>query len=225
MILHPEKKLKIFMLMPFEIGLEEIYRQYIETPITKLGHIIRRADDISSSTNILNDIIENIIKSDIIIADLTGKNPNVFYELGRAHQLKKWMIQIAKQGEDLPFDLKQIRTIFYNTDTLGREQLQNKVLEYIESFNQAKFIDNEIIELFNSESFKESISICEYLLENESDLSKDQLLRLAEVTQENNQLYKSYRVRDILRPLFTRQKGLLPKDLREKLEHFGWVDN
>lgn len=77
--------LNIFMLMPFRDDLDKIYNEYIKNPLIEEGYNINRADDISKSTNILEDIVDFIIKSDIIIADLTGKNPNVFYELGRSH--------------------------------------------------------------------------------------------------------------------------------------------
>jgi len=212
------------MLMPFKNDLEEIYKLYIKKPLLELGYNVKRADDISKSTSILEDIVNHIIKSDIIIADLTYKNPNVFYELGRAHQLKKWMVQIAQEGEELPFNLKLIRTIFYKTDNSGLERLKEQIILYIETFEKEKYIDRIITDLENSESFSEAIDITQYFMENESDISKDQLIRIAKATQENDQLYKSYRVLDILKPLLSKQKGLLPEKLRDRLEYYGWIE-
>ncbi|MEJ2251158.1 MAG: hypothetical protein P8Y70_18145 [Candidatus Lokiarchaeota archaeon] len=81
-----KKEFRIFMLMPFDNNLSEIYKESIKKPLEELGHRVSRADDIFRSTPIMDDVINSIKRADIIIADLTGRNPNVFYELGRAHE-------------------------------------------------------------------------------------------------------------------------------------------
>ena len=65
---------------------------------------------------ITTHIIELIQRADLIVADLTGHNPNVHYELGVAHALGKQVIPMMMTGDDLPFDNSQMRTIFYSRD-------------------------------------------------------------------------------------------------------------
>ena len=72
------------------------------------------------------DIIQPIYESDIVIADLTGLNPNVMYELGLAHSFNKKTIVITKDDlSQLPFDLKQYRAKDYDTHFLRFEELLN----------------------------------------------------------------------------------------------------
>jgi hypothetical protein len=70
-----------------------------------------RADKIAEPGIITNDIIEFLDKADLVIADLTGHNPNVFYELAVRHMLRKPIIQIIAAGEKIPFDVASARTI------------------------------------------------------------------------------------------------------------------
>ena len=63
-----------------------------------------RADGIASPGLITRQIVTHLIESDLVIADLSGHNPNVFYELALRHALKKPFVQMIHKGEDLPFD-------------------------------------------------------------------------------------------------------------------------
>ena len=75
-----------------------------------------RADQIPGSGLISVQVIERLIKEDLVIADLTGRNPNVFYELAVRHAMRKPFIQLIKKGEQIPFDLKDLRTIEIDTE-------------------------------------------------------------------------------------------------------------
>ena len=122
----------IFILMPFDNPLTIIYENYIKKPLKSKGFIIKRADDIYKPNPILEDILDNLSKADLIIAELTGRNPNVFYELGRAHEQDKVVIQICQKTEDIPFDLRHIRTIIYEDSPEGCEKLEKDILKFIE---------------------------------------------------------------------------------------------
>lgn len=80
-----------------------LYRYLIADGLSNLGYDVRRADDILSQNNILSDIISSIYSSDLIVADLTGSNPNVYYELGIAHAFNKNVILLIQDIEELPF--------------------------------------------------------------------------------------------------------------------------
>lgn len=85
--------------------------------LAELGYIkFERADFISRTGNITQQVIELLLDSDLVIADLSGKNANVFYELGIRHATNKAFVQIKNQNEIIPFDLSQVRTISYNYD-------------------------------------------------------------------------------------------------------------
>ena len=125
--------LNIFMLMPFKEELTRIYEKFIKKPLENMGYIIKRSDNFFKSSPIIDDILESIENADIIIADLTGNNPNVFYELGRAHEKNKVVIQICQKGQKIPFDLGYIRTIIYDNSLSGYMYLQHQILKYVET--------------------------------------------------------------------------------------------
>ena len=127
----------IFMLMPFEKDLTNIYEQYIKEPLISKGYNVKRADDFYRSTDILADILNSISDADIIIADLTGRNPNVFYELGIAHRNNiKNVILICQKEDDIPFDLRGKRTILYENTLEGYKKLREEVPKYIKEIDE-----------------------------------------------------------------------------------------
>lgn len=109
-----EKKSSVFVIMPFQEEFFEVY-EMLKLEFSDKYELTNAGDE-GNQQNILSDIIEPIYKADIIIADLTGLNPNVMYELGIAHTFNKKTIVITKDDlSDLPFDLKQYRAKSYST--------------------------------------------------------------------------------------------------------------
>ncbi len=106
------KKPVVFVIMPFDEDYLELYEELKNSFID--GYEFINAGDLDNQQNILRDIVVGIAKSDIIIADLTGLNPNVFYELGLAHAMNKKVIIITQSIEDLPFDIKSYRACEYS---------------------------------------------------------------------------------------------------------------
>lgn len=82
-----------------------------------------RADDIWERDHILDDVLSLIWRARVVVADLSGKNPNVFYEAGIAHTLGRATILVAKSMDDVPFDLRPIRTLQYLNNGEGRDNL------------------------------------------------------------------------------------------------------
>ena len=80
---------------------------------------------------ILQDIITSIVESEIIIADITSANPNVFYELGYAHAINKTTILLAKRESPLPFDVKNYRVIFYDNTIRGKDNVENQLRKHL----------------------------------------------------------------------------------------------
>src|SRR6185295_4116869 len=81
---------KCFVLMPFSDEFDEVYetiREAVESP--ELNFTCERADDLRGAGHIMESVLKGIGESEIVIADLTNRNPNVFYELGIAHMVKR----------------------------------------------------------------------------------------------------------------------------------------
>ena len=104
-----------FVLMPFDDvqDVQRVYIEYVKPTVEKCGLRCVRADDIYSVSGIMQSIWEAINKSRVIIAEMSNRNPNVFYELGIAHILGKPVIMITQSMDDVPFDLKHLRCIKY----------------------------------------------------------------------------------------------------------------
>jgi len=105
----------------------------IKPAATTKNYKVQRADDLSTPGVITEQIVERIKHDDLVIADLTGGNPNVFYELAVRHAVSKPTIQIIEQGEHPPFDVAGMRTISFNHQDLrsSNEAIQ-EIIEAIE---------------------------------------------------------------------------------------------
>ena len=102
-----------FVIMPFDDEFDDLYNDFLYETLTDLGFAVSRADDLQNAQNIMKDILTGLSESDLIVADLTGLNPNVHYELGLAHALNKPVIMLTQDIGTLPFDLQSYRVIGY----------------------------------------------------------------------------------------------------------------
>lgn len=101
-------------MMPFGEPYEQYYTQIYVPAIEQNGLQSRRADSLYRPSPILHDIWEYINDSILVIADITGRNPNVMYELGLAHAIAKPAIIISNNIDDVPFDLRALRILLYD---------------------------------------------------------------------------------------------------------------
>ena len=127
---NPEKiesSLVSFM-MPFNLEFQNVYTQ-VSSSLEELGLRCRRADNIWENPAIIQDIVSLIDHSNIIICDCTGKNPNVFYEIGIAHTLGREVILITQNMGDIPFDLRHLRTITYQNNGEGLRELSGVITD------------------------------------------------------------------------------------------------
>lgn len=103
-----------FTIMPFGDWHDHYYKHVYKAAIAEAGLKPVRADDLSRSSTIINDIWQYTKDASIVLADLSDTNPNVFYELGLAHALGKPVVLIASTIEEIPFDLRALRVLIYN---------------------------------------------------------------------------------------------------------------
>ncbi len=123
-----------FLIMPFGEEFDAVYESFMKPVLQGVGFEVHRADDIESQQNILKDIVDRISSSDLIVADLTGGNPNVFYELGLAHAIRKPVILATQSVEEVPFDLKSYRLLEYSTHFVEIEKSKQKLIDYANGF-------------------------------------------------------------------------------------------
>lgn len=123
-----------FVLMPFDEEFDDIYKLGIKQSCIDAGAYCERVDEQIYHESILERIYNQISKADIIIADMTNRNANVFYEVGYAHALGKTTILLTQNSDDIPFDLKHYPHIIYN-NKIGKlkEELTTRVRWCIEN--------------------------------------------------------------------------------------------
>lgn len=116
-----------FVLMPFEESMRAIYNDHLRPAIQSEGMSCLRADEIVGTNMITRQIWEKINQARCVVADLTHKNPNVFYEVGVAHALGKDVILVTQSMTDVPFDLQALRCIVYEFTPRGMKALESKL--------------------------------------------------------------------------------------------------
>lgn len=114
---------------------DDVLELVIRPALEPLGYAPQRADEISEPGNITSQVIQRLIDDPLVIADLTGRNPNVFYELAVRHATKQPLIQLIQRGESIPFDVAVMRTISVDLSARGAQEAIAAITE------QAKAID------------------------------------------------------------------------------------
>lgn len=130
--LREAPKHDLFMIMPFERQLEPVFYTHVRNVTSSLSLTAARADVFLSSEQIMRDIWSGIYYARIIMADCTGRNPNVLYEIGIAHTLGIETLLISQRSEDIPFDLGQIRHIIYDYTPDGMADFETQLKTVLE---------------------------------------------------------------------------------------------
>jgi hypothetical protein len=140
-----------FVIMPFgikkhplppheDIDFDTIYHDLIKPVVEKLGIECTRSDEISKAGLIHRDMIERILKSDVVIVDITTGNANVLYELGIRHAAKRTgTIILRREGDAIPFNIGGMRVIDY------QHPASSEVLDHYRSILETN-IRNSLLE-------------------------------------------------------------------------------
>ena len=123
-----ENKKSVFVLTPF---LEKEFETFevIKNTCMEVNLTCTRGDEVFRDKDILTHIISSISKSSVIIANLNGRNANVFYELGICHSMGKPVILISRNKNNLPFDIQNKNIVFYSELSELQTQLKNELLK------------------------------------------------------------------------------------------------
>ena len=125
---NTKKTAFVFVIMPFDKSFNDLYEIGIKSACNAAGADCERVDEQMFLENILERIYNQISRADIVVAEMTGRNPNVFYEAGYAHGLGKPVILLTKSADDIPFDLRHYPHIVYQESIVTlREQLERKI--------------------------------------------------------------------------------------------------
>ncbi|RPI19182.1 MAG: hypothetical protein EHM58_02375 [Ignavibacteriae bacterium] len=157
---------------------DEVFEFIIKPSIEKFGYLINRSDLLSEPGLINKQIIENVLDSELVIADITDHNPNVFYELAIRHFIRKPYIQIIEEGQNIPFDIFNVRTIPINTkDLTSVEEAKKEILLQVENIKDKTVIDSPISSTIIYKDYEKSNNIEKKkfieLLETFTHLAKD----------------------------------------------------
>lgn len=121
----------VFVVMPFSDAMRPIYDDHILPAISQSGLTVSRADSYLTTHPIMSDVWSGIFGAGVVVADCTGRNPNVFYELGVAHTLGRLVVLVAQNHDDVPTDLRHMRYIKYEYTPPGMKQFEQLLAKTI----------------------------------------------------------------------------------------------
>jgi hypothetical protein len=122
-------------MMPFHPNFDAVYAT-LQRVAETAGLRCRRADDIWESPAVIQDVVSLIDRSSVVICDCTGRNPNVFYEIGIAHALGREVILITQAEADIPFDLRHLRFVQYLNNGEGLHALSTRLQPRLSELSQ-----------------------------------------------------------------------------------------
>lgn len=128
-----------FVIMPFVATFQTEYEGVIKPAVEAAGLTPIRADEIYSKPHIVADIWKSLRSARVVVAELTGRNTNVFYEVGLAHALGKPVVIITRKEDDVPFDLKALRYAYYDTnDPFWGDNLKKRLTDMLKNLLMEK---------------------------------------------------------------------------------------
>jgi len=136
---------------------DKVMEYIVEEAVSDYGYYVTRADQMDQPGSITNQVIQKTVSSELVIADLTGHNPNVFYELAVRHATGEPYIQLIKSTESIPFDISDLRTIKYGLDVDQADQAKSQIRSLLESLEEGEpEFDNPISESAEMQSLRKS---------------------------------------------------------------------
>lgn len=227
-----DKKLNCFVIMPFGGWFDLYYKEVYIPAIEAAGFVAKRADDLYRPGNIVNDIWQYTKEADVVLADLTNKNPNVFYELGLAHAIAKPAILITATMDDVPFDLRSLRVIEYNKESpKWGEILQNKITRALKETlsSPEKAIPPTFLEVSKSEKTTVSSEEKDILeLRNELESFKREVRSSRDIKKKSiSRFPTSFEAERFIREMLSKDISieLIRNTLMEEGVPEGWIDD
>jgi hypothetical protein len=136
---HP--KPFIFVAMPYSESFNQVYEAGIKKACELAGAYCERVDEQHYDGTVIERIFNQIAKADVVVCELTSRNPNVFYETGYAHALGKKTLLIASNSDDIPFDLQNFPIVVYGQSLDNLTLLLSEKIEWALQQDLAEFYD------------------------------------------------------------------------------------
>lgn len=114
-----------------------VLKNFLNPVAEKLGYDVLRSDLISTPGKVDDAVITQLVKSDLVVVDITGSNPNVMFELGFRYATKKPYVVISQSLESTPFDIRNIRTLQYTVTAPNIEEINSKLESMISLANES----------------------------------------------------------------------------------------
>lgn len=212
---------------------DQVLKHIITGAVEQLGYEVIRADKISEPGIITHQIIQHIVDAPLVIADLTERNPNVFYELALRHAIRKPLVQLIKKGELIPFDVAATRIIqfdLHNLDSVDAAKVE--ILAQVKSLEAGKNdTDNPISVSLDLKMLKESGNPEERSLADIVEAISDLRLTMTSADKglASSKLYKEFQmmVEDLtskinwLDPNYKRGRRKFHPMILEEIMHMG----
>lgn len=178
-----------FVIMSLDPSMEEVYEDSIKLAVEKIGLKCLRMDKLDGTSNIARRMVEGIHGAKVVIADLSGAVPEVFYQLGVAHALGNNTIFIAQNPEkELPFDIRNYKVIKYEKTMRGGRLLSEEIVRAIQTLEQwsnPKSPTNPVQEFLPAE-VKTKISLATYqALEEQKGILENRLQQAQQALADN----------------------------------------
>jgi hypothetical protein len=141
----------VFVLMPFSDEFHDLYHAGIKPACKDADAYCERVDEQLFEGTILERIYNQIAKADVVVAELTGKNPNVFYETGYAHALGKKVVLLTKSAADIPFDMQHYPHIIHEGRIAYlKEKLEQRIRWFLQQSDEEARADELPIQIYVS---------------------------------------------------------------------------
>jgi hypothetical protein len=118
---------------------DKLLKFILKPVLEELSYEVIRADQIQIAGNITSQMLQSLIDANIVIGDLTGTNPNVMYELGIRHAIHRPFIHVMEKGGSLPFDIYDVRTIFYDFELENIDTVKDLLKSQVESIEKGEW--------------------------------------------------------------------------------------
>jgi hypothetical protein len=131
---------------------DQLMTQIVNPVLAEQGFIVTRAD-VATGARLLNGILRNLLSAELVVADITGGNPNVLYELGIRHATNLPCIIMIHRGERPPFDLTVTRYISYDFSIQAAEQARNELRTEVLAIPESSLYEGSELTQFSIESY------------------------------------------------------------------------
>lgn len=136
---------------------DQIYRHIVSATLQPMGYIITRGDSIEQSGQITSQVIDKLLNVDLVVADLTDQNANVFYELAVRHAVRKPFVQMMAENQKLPFDIQSLRTIFFShTDLDSVHEAKQSLAAMTQALEQGGRVETPMTYTLDLQSLRQS---------------------------------------------------------------------